>query len=72
VERKRNRQAKLLKNDCRSMHLWMSSWFESQEDEIKSKAFPILVAHWIVKQGGICCNINGGPVPLAEAIKPQI
>jgi len=48
------------------------SWFESQKDKIKSKAFPILAANWIVKQGGICCDLNGGPVPLVEVMKPQI
>jgi len=25
-----------------------------------------------VKQGGICCDLNGGPVPLVEVMKPQI
>jgi len=73
LKRKQKKQAKLLKKglDVNASLDVQLSWFDSQKDSIKSKAFPILAAHWIVKQGGIFCGIDGCPAPLFEAMKPQ-
>lgn len=74
LEKKNKKQTKLLKKglDINASMDVQLSWFESQKDKIKSKAFPILAAQWIVKLGGICCGFDGCPVPLVEAMKPQI
>jgi len=75
LEKKKNKKlTKLWKKglDINASMNEQLSWFESPKDKIKSKAFPILADNWIVKQGGICCDLNGGPVPLVEVMKPQI
>lgn len=74
LDKKKKKQTKFLKKglDINASMDVQLSWFESQKDSIKTKVFPILAASWIVKQGGICCGINGCPVSLVEAMKPQV